>query len=596
MDGDPLRDALESAASRLDIDVDRARDQIDARAGRRPRRQRQFSSATVLVGAIVVIAVVLAVAGKGTDSSAPSVTASTDSTVPKNVVYGSLPSRDSAAIAYDDERGQVVLFGGFDGSHDHSDTWLWDGHGWRQAHPAVVPPARERAAMAYDPTTKQVVLFGGIVQRYHQTTLALDDMWTWDGTTWTARHPVHEPPWSNGLAMSYDPRSQSVLLLTLPSNHPNLDLTPDSVGSRGDTPFGTWQWNGSDWRELPTPSAPLFAKGAVFHGDPRLTPLPHGAGLLLYSWSVYRGSCPAGGQQCGGPPDPTGTLDAQTWTWDGTHWTKQQPSRAPVDGQLVATPGTDAAPTIFSARAATWTWTGSDWKQAAGHGTGPSMQGSSAYDVPGFAVYDVADREVVAYIPRIPSDGVLDDTWTWDGSWKERIHSVLPVTTTTTAASTTTTTAPPLGSCTSAQLHLRLTRELQSVMQQPAAFFSLTNLSVTPCTIDGYPTLTLFDASGRSIPADIRHDRAYQINDPGSRRVVVQSGGTVYFGFGWTDANQADNGSTKGCVTIARVGVLVPGSHTALTAAAHLNSVFCPTYGAVTAIAPRNAFTGVYPP
>jgi hypothetical protein len=133
-------------------------------------------------------------------------------------------------------------------------------------------------------------------------------------------------------------------------------------------------------------------------------------------------------------------------------------------------------------------------------------------------------------------------------------------------------------------------------MQQPAALFSLTNLSVTPCTIDGYPTLTLYDASGHAIAADIRHDSAYQINDPGPRRDVVQPGGTVYFGFGWVNVNEADNGSTNGCFSIASVRVSVLGSHASLRATAHLNSVFCPSSGAVTAIAPRNAFTGVYPP
>jgi hypothetical protein len=425
MDGDPLRDALDSAASRFDVDVDFALEQVGARAGRRRRRQRRGASATVLAGAIVVIALVLAIARKGPDTSSPRITASTGNTVPTNVVYGSLPSRDKAAIAYDEARGQVVLFGGFDSAHELADTWLWDGRGWIASHPAVAPPARERAAMAYDPATKELVLFGGVVQRRNHTTLALDDMWTWNGASWTRRHPAHVPPWSNGLAMSYDPRSESVLLLTLPSSHPNLVLTPDGVSTRGDTPFGTWAWNGADWREIPTPSAPLFASGAVLHGNPRLTPLPHGDGLLFYSWSVYRGTCPAG-VNCEGPADPTGTLHSQTWTWDGSRWTEQHPTRAPVDGQLVATPGADAPPTIFTAKAATWTWTGSDWKETPGHGTGPSMNGSSAYDVAGFAVYDVVDRDVVAYIPRIPSDYRLDDTWTWKGSWTERFHSAPP--------------------------------------------------------------------------------------------------------------------------------------------------------------------------
>ncbi len=352
------------------------------------------------------------------------------------MIYGSLPSRSEAAIAYDQARSRVVLFGGFDGSRMFADTWLWDGHGWIAGHPAVVPPARERAAMAYDPASKDIVLFGGIVERRSQTSLALNDTWTWDGTTWTQRHPLHEPPWSSGLAMSYDPRSHSVLLLTLPSSHPNLGLTPDSVNSRGTTPFGTWRWDGSDWHELPTPSAPLFATAAIaFHGHPRLAALPHGAGLLFYSWSVYTGSCPPGialnqhprSGPCSDDSDPNGTHNSQTWTWDGTRWTEQHPSRAPVAAQLVATPGADAAPTIFMSDGATWRWTGTDWDETHTRGAGPAGEG--------FTVYDEANTDIVAYAGVVSTDGTIYDTWTWNGSWTKRPQPSAPATTTPTTTS-----------------------------------------------------------------------------------------------------------------------------------------------------------------
>lgn len=416
MEFDEFRRALDEAGSRPEIDVAVALGRVGTRARRRRRRQRNLASAVVLVGAFAVIVVVLAVAGDGPTREPVGVTVST------NLTYGSLPSRSEAAIAYDRARGRVVLFGGFDGSRMFGDTWLWDGQGWIAAHTAVVPPARERAAMAYDPATKEIVLFGGIVERPNQSSLALNDTWTWDGTMWTRRHPLHEPPWSSGLAMSYDPRSHSVLLLTLPSSHPNLVLTPDSVNSRGTTPFGTWRWDGSDWHELPTPSAPLFATAAIaFHGHPRLAALPQGAGLLFYSWAVYTGSCPPPAQ-CGGGRDPNGTHNSQTWTWDGTRWTEQHPSRAPVAAQLVATPGTDAVPTVFMSDGATWRWTGSNWDETHTRGEGPAGEG--------FAVYDEADTDIVAYAGDVSTDGTIYDTWTWNGSWMRRTQPSKPATTT----------------------------------------------------------------------------------------------------------------------------------------------------------------------
>jgi len=33
-------------------------------------------------------------------------------------------------MAYDVLRAQVVLFGGFNGSTDRGDTWVWDGTTW----------------------------------------------------------------------------------------------------------------------------------------------------------------------------------------------------------------------------------------------------------------------------------------------------------------------------------------------------------------------------------------------------------------------------------------------------------------------------------
>lgn len=157
-----------------------------------------------------------------------------------------------------------------------------------------------------------------------------------------------------------------------------------------------------------------------------------------------------------------------------------------------------------------------------------------------------------------------------------------------------TTSAPTVsapGSCTSTQLLLSLARYVGSVMNQPAAYFDLTNRSTTACTLTGYPKLTLFDTSGQLISTGIGNGNAYQLNDPGPHQVTVQPHQSVYFGFGWSRQNP--NGDGKGCVYVARARVLVPNSDQSLTAAAPLNSApFCPqSGGSVTAIAARMAFT-----
>jgi hypothetical protein len=151
--------------------------------------------------------------------------------------------------------------------------------------------------------------------------------------------------------------------------------------------------------------------------------------------------------------------------------------------------------------------------------------------------------------------------------------------------------APPAGTCRAKQLALTLSRYVGSVMQQPAAFFALTNTSARTCTLRGYPQLRLYDTSGQSISTTIRDSNAYQFNDPGPHTVSVRPHRRVYFGFGWV--RMEPDGSAKGCVYISRVHLLVPGGDEWLTAAASLNDAwFCPQSGGqVSAIAARTAFT-----
>ena len=173
------------------------------------------------------------------------------------------------------------------------------------------PPAREGAVMAYDPATKQVVMFGGTRSEPPLRRRSREPIrWTFDGRRWTQQRPTHVPPWSNGVAMSFDPKSKSALLLTLPSHHPNITVAPDGFSGRSPAPFGTWRWTGSDWAELThTDRATVRHEcGARRITAPRLTPLANGAGLLFYSWALPAsdlGSCPRPVRRAN--PSPTRT-------------------------------------------------------------------------------------------------------------------------------------------------------------------------------------------------------------------------------------------------------------------------------------------------
>ena len=53
--------------------------------------------------------------------------------------------REGAAIAYDAEHGETVLFGGVSASTRYGDTWIWDGTDWTQREFVVHPASRNNA-------------------------------------------------------------------------------------------------------------------------------------------------------------------------------------------------------------------------------------------------------------------------------------------------------------------------------------------------------------------------------------------------------------------------------------------------------------------
>jgi hypothetical protein len=316
-------------------------------------------------------------------------------------------TRPGASMAYDGSTGNVVLFGGC----PCGDTWTWDGSDWHQETPADSPPDRARAMMDYDSISRQVVLFGG-----SQT----NDWWTWDGSDWTEQSPGTSPYGSNGMA--YDVARRNVVLfvgvetwtwdgavwsqqhpLDSPSPRDAPALAYDSAAQQvvlfgGDCPSGfpqcndTWTWDGSDWTErFPADSPP--AREEAFMADDPAT----GNAVLF-----------GGDGDCGACTD--------TWTWNGSEWHQEFPAHSPpstLDGDLTYDDA-NATVVLLSYRGdcggepcyETWTWDGSDWSKqhpATSPPVGPNTTPMA---------YDPATGTIVLF------DGACsgDTTWSWDGS------------------------------------------------------------------------------------------------------------------------------------------------------------------------------------
>lgn len=189
--------------------------------------------------------------------------------------------RSGAAIAYDTQRQRAILFGGngaWNGKeweYDNS-TWEWDGKDWKQINTPVSPSGRTLHAMAYDESRHKVVMYGG-----QNAGGYLADLWEYDGTTWKRLCPVCNPAARYGHKMFYDPEQKLVFvyggqndkigypeawswdgkvwgyfqfdtstpgifrapLIHIPEENRSIAFVPEIYG-------GTWVWQDASWSRL----------------------------------------------------------------------------------------------------------------------------------------------------------------------------------------------------------------------------------------------------------------------------------------------------------------------------------------------------------
>jgi hypothetical protein len=316
-------------------------------------------------------------------------------------------ARSQAAMASDPSGQGVTLFGGCPGFDDcgigsvSSETWTWNGTDWVQGTPVNSPSARSGASAAYDSVRQEIVLFGG--EDWAATEPVMGDTWTWNGSDWTLRSPAQNPAGRFDPALVYDDAHQQVVL----------------YGGSSSGPFGdTWTWDGSGWVQQHPVSSP-----------------PRGAGVAAYD-SVRQQTVLYG----------VGTCNCETWIWNGSEWASQAggPRRFGAAMAFDAATGTtmlfggetpeqydcgadDAAQYPYPC-AETWTWDGSSWTKESPAHDPPRRYGSSM-------AYDPIHDQVVLFGGLGPNDmndmpTRRGDTWTWDGSdWTKQtpVNNPLPL-------------------------------------------------------------------------------------------------------------------------------------------------------------------------
>ncbi len=253
---------------------------------------------------------------------------------------------------------------------DSVGTWTFDGADWSSHSPAGAPPARGHSALAYDPSTKQVVMFGGSVAPCSTSPTgpptaapgAFADTWTWNGSIWSQQHPTTSPPAAGGGCAAYDTATNQLIMYggeTPSAGRPTVYRT------------ATWQWTGSAWSQLATPTTPPGGNCAMTY-DAATSSIV----MLVRSDPSTDGS------------------PVQTWLWTGTAWARA----ADVPGQI-------SRPTIGL----------------------PAYYGPTE---PPQIAFDPATGRTLAWLNiGAPSSNQLtsNQLWAWDGStWSQQVASNEP--------------------------------------------------------------------------------------------------------------------------------------------------------------------------
>ncbi len=211
--------------------------------------------------------------------------------------------RNSPAMTYDSKRKTLVLFGGDAGNWNSKkyfgDTWEWNGVTWRLLS-SEGPPARTNHTLTYDKQRDRVILFGGIVDQK-----TMGDMWEWDGAKWTQATATGGPEARFLHASAYDEGVKKLLIFG--GNTVVGPPTKESI--KGDL----WAWDGTKWE--------------LGKGD---GPSPRDHVDMVYDPIIKRVIVHGGGM-------PDGSSASDTWEWDGKAWSvRVAKSTAPLEGYKLA--------------------------------------------------------------------------------------------------------------------------------------------------------------------------------------------------------------------------------------------------------------------
>ena len=305
---------------------------------------------------------------------------------------GRIGTRRGHAMTYDPLSRGVVLFGGTSGDAKDPEPrslWSWDGTRWRCLS-SDGPPGRDAPELAFDAVRQRLVLFGGRTRVADRQFRVLTDTWEWDGARWTQIDTLGAGPRRLHQVLGYDPSRRAVIL------HGGLN-----TDDRGRPLSDTWRWTGVRWEEVSLGTPPTNAENhnALMSTD---------GGVMLLMQVKDSTRCPPSGRWQRAQAKLF-ELRGSAWnslTSDGPCVSGLPPAALTADGLVVVNGSAPGSPWPSEA----WLWRDRAWRSV------PSMPTTRRA---ARAAYDPARRRVV-FFGGDDAEGMLGDTWEWDGQqWSQ---------------------------------------------------------------------------------------------------------------------------------------------------------------------------------
>ena len=268
---------------------------------------------------------------------------------------------------FDENRGQIVAFGGGDGDNYHETrTLAFTTSGWVDVD--RVPLPRIAPQMVFDEHRGVTLLFSGVSQAGFLLNESF--VWEWDGERWSTRDLPGGPGGQAWGHWVYDPSRQACLW---------IDVR---------TPMRIWKYDGVTWTQLPSMNPPTYGFGN-----------PDAAFDRVRNKIVFAA-----------PNNTANTIDL--WEWDSAEWVKRQPTVTPpwLQFSTLEFDQSRAVTTLFNSYVTVgWDWDGSNWTRR-----------SPTANPDNYALFAQAYHTGLGNIVRFGgftiTQGLTNNLWRWNGS------------------------------------------------------------------------------------------------------------------------------------------------------------------------------------